>query len=377
MSLSYAQTSIVHLKSPILSEKTILQYITCTRPKRQDGVNISIDQINQKQVIHCYGHAGFGWSTLFGSINHAIKLFESHAVDLNKPICVIGSGCMGLTAAIELARRGYAISKIVTKDLYDLPSWSAPGCFALDSATMARPEKEQHKKMVFETFKIYQSADAGTHPYLNRGSVRFLPIYCMDGMYDGFVGLEEEGIIPQREIVRLDFGNGVQRENFVKFMTYFMDTAKLMQQLHDEVVRLGIPIEMGNVTSFDDLQEDIVFNCTGMGSKELINDPSMVPVRGHLIVLNENAGKEHMDYMVYAKVEQNGQQEIVLMFPKSFAVSSNYSQGFAVYATLGGTFLPFDTVMTEQALKALDEREFKKLTDRLSLFFTGKYFNKA
>jgi hypothetical protein len=373
MSLSYTE-SIVHLKAPIISENTILKYITCTRPKRHDGVNITIEQINQKQVIHCYGHAGFGWSTLFDSINHAIELFENHAIDLNKPICVIGSGCMGLTAAIELAHRGYTISKIITKDLYDLPSWRAPGCFALDSATMVGPEKENHKKMVFETFKSYKSIDSGMHPYLKPGAVRFLPIYCMDGMYGGFEGLEKEGLIPQRETVTLDLSNGIQHKNFIKFMTYFMDTAKLMQQLHDEVVRLGIAIEIKNISSFDDVQEDIIFNCTGMGGKELNNDTSMVPTRGHLIVLNEHAGNEHMDYMLYAKVEQNGQQEIVLIFPKSLAVSSDYPQGVSCCATLGGTYLPIDNAMTTQELEELDKREFKKLTDRLSLFFTGNPF---
>ena len=169
--------NFVNLKPPIISEKTILKYVTCTRPKRQYGVNISIEQFNQKQIIHCYGHAGFGWSTLFSSINHAIELFESRAKDLNKPICIIGSGCMGLTAAIELARRGYIVSKIITKDLYDVPSWHAPSCFALDSTSLAGPEKEKHKKMVFETFRIYQCIESGMHSYLRQSAVKFLPIF--------------------------------------------------------------------------------------------------------------------------------------------------------------------------------------------------------
>ena len=362
---------VIHLKAPVISEKTILKYITCTRPKSQSGVNISIEQINQKQVVHCYGHAGFGWSTLFGSINHAIELFESHTTVINKSICVIGSGCMGLTAAIELALRGYTISKIITKDLYDLPSWQAPRCFAPDSTTLLGPEKEKHKKMVCETFKILQYVESGKHPYIKREVVRFLPIYCMDGMCAAFEELEKEGLIPKREAVVLDFDNGVRHTNFVKFMTYFMDTAKLMQQLHDEIARLGIAIKIGKVLSFDEVQEDIIFNCTGMGSKELNNDRSMVPVRGHLIMLNEQAGNEHMNYMLSAKMEQNGAEEIVHMFPKSLAVSSDAPQGIAAYATLGGTFLPIDKPMTAQELEELDKREFNKLTERLSLFFTG------
>lgn len=366
----------MNLKTPVISEKTILKYTACTRPKRQDGVNISFEQINKKQVIHCYGHAGFGWSMLFGSINQAVELFESHVTDLNKPVCIIGSGCMGLTAAIELARRGYNV-RIVTKDIYDLASWRAPGCFALDSTTMAGPEKGKHKKMIFETFKWYQSIDNGTHPYLKQESIRYLPIYCMKGMSGGFEGLEKDGLIPQREIVTLDFGNGIQHKNFIKFMTYFMDTAKLMKQLHDEVARLGIAIEIAKVSLFDDIQEDIIFNCTGMGSKELNGDASMTPVRGHLIVLNEHAGNEHMDYMIYAKMKQNNAEEIVLIFPKSLEVDSNYPHGVSSYATLGGTFLPIDNAMTARELEELDRREFSKLTERLSFFFTGLPFNKS
>ncbi len=368
------QIPVIRLKSPVITEKTISKYITCTRPKRQDGVNISFGQINQKQVVHCYGHAGFGWSTLFGSINHAIEIFESSITDFNKPICIIGAGCMGLTAAIELARRGYSVSKIITKDLYDVASWRAPGCFALDTTTMEGPEKEKHKKMVFETFKNYQCVEGGKHPYLKEGAVRFLPIYCMDGMYGGFEGLEQEGLIPEREAVALDFGNGIQHKNFVKFMTYFMDCAKIMQQLHAEVARRGIAIEIKNVSSFDDVQEDIIFNCTGIGSKELAHDQSMLPVRGHLIMLNKHAGSEHMNYMLFAKIEQNSAEEFILMFPKSVAATSQAPHGIPVYAALGGTFLPIDNVMPEHEIEELDTKEFKKLTERLSLFFTGKSF---
>ena len=42
------------------------------------------------------------------------------------------------------------------------------------------------------------------------------------------------------------------------------------------------------------------------------------------LYIDAYAGKEHMDYMIYAKLEQNGAEEIVLMFPKSLAVSSDY-----------------------------------------------------
>ena len=39
-----------------------------------------------------------------------------------------------------------------------------------------------------------------------------------------------------------------------------------------------------SVQSFDELQNqfDVVFNCTGLGAKELCNDYKLVPIRGQV-----------------------------------------------------------------------------------------------
>ncbi len=74
-------------------------------------------------------------------------------------------------------------------------------------------------------------------------------------------------------------------------MTYFMDTTQIMLQLRAEVNRLRIPINIHEVHHFNEIPETIIFNCTGIGAKALNNDDNMVPVRGHLINLNKEAGE--------------------------------------------------------------------------------------
>ena len=40
----------------------------------------------------------------------------------------------------------------------------------------------------------------------------------------------------------------------------------------------------------------------------------MIPVRGHLITLNADSGSKkdfHMDYMIYTKLQQAGQEEYI------------------------------------------------------------------
>ncbi len=144
--------------------------------------------------------------------------------------------------------------------------------------------------------------------------------------------LEAKGLIPPHEDVTLEFGTGVRHENFVKYMTYFVDTTKLMKQLTAEVKRLGIPVEMETIHSFEDVEEEVIFNCSGLGGKELNQDANLTHVRGHLILLNEQAGTGHMDYMIYTKVQQKGKEEYIYMFPKAVAVSSDEKKGVHCWA---------------------------------------------
>ena len=45
-----------------------------------------------KTIVNCYGHGGWGWTTLFGSVQYAIELFEKTNPSKDIPIRVIGWG---------------------------------------------------------------------------------------------------------------------------------------------------------------------------------------------------------------------------------------------------------------------------------------------
>lgn len=369
--------AVIHLTPPIINENTILNELKCTRPMREGKFNISTETFNGKkgikQIVHCYGHGGSGWTTLFGSVSKSIQLFSLNFPESrSKPIRIIGSGCVGLTTAIELKRLGYNVSGISTKELYDLCSWKAAGYFALVSVKTSPEEQESLNAIGIETFRVYQQISRKEHPYLSPDTLRYLPVYCSKDTQSGLEQLESFGLIPPREEVILDFGNGVRYKDFVNFKTYFMDTTKLMKELIKEAQRLDIHIDMRNVTTFDELEEEVIFNCSGIGALELNQDKNMISVRGHLILMNDNAGREHMDYMIYTKVYQNGREEYIYMFPKTLSVTSSTPDGVACYGALGGTFIPDTDKLSSDELADLDKKEFKKLLDRTSLFFHGK-----
>lgn len=362
-----AEPTIVRLSPPVISSETVEAYVTCTRPVREGRFNISTEEKEGKKLIHCYGFGGSGWTCLFGSVEQAISLFEQTHPSKETPIRILGSGCMGLTSAIELSRRGYKVAGITTKDLYDSPSWRAGGLFAV-SVTKAAPEEEQNiNELSIQTFLTYRQIEEGKHPYLPPAGAHLLPIYFPKEGGASLIPLEEAGLISPREEVTLDFGNGLIYPDFAKYMTYFIDTAATMLHLLKEVDRLSIPIDIREVHSFHEVSEEVIFNCTGLGSLELNDDSQLIPIYGHLIVLNPKSGENHLDYMLSAKVQQNGKAQSINLFPKTVYANADYPEGIPSAGILGSTFLFGYETWT-------NEEEFTKLAERTALFFNGKSF---
>lgn len=367
-----AQT-IEHLSPPVINETTIDQKVACTRPMREGRFNISAEEKDGKTLVHCYGHGGSGCTTSFGSVERAIELYQATpGYNPKTPIRVIGTGIIGLTAAIELSLKGYEVSGITTRELYDIPSWKNAGYFALVSVQTDPEEQLNLSRIGMATFKEYKRIYEGKHPYIGSECIQYMPVYCSSDTEAGVEDLEQEGLIPTREVVTLDFGNGVQHPDFVKFMTFFMDTTRIMIQLGEEVARLEIPVEKKDLSSFDEISETVVFNCSGLGAKALNADESMIAVRGHLLNLNEQSGVDHMKYMIYTKVKgTDGKDAYVYMFPKSLQVTQANPEGRNVNGTLGGTFIRNTDLLTEEELEELDRVEFQNLINRNTAFFWG------
>ncbi len=281
---------------------------------------------------------------------------------------------MGLTAAIELTRLGYTVTGISTKNVYDIPSWRAAGYFALVSVKTSPEEQQSLNQIGTDTFRTYQQIEQGVHPYITPDAVKYMPVYCSIDTDAGVEDLEAQGMIPPREYVSLDFGHGVVHPNYVKYMTYFMNTTTLMRQLVHEVGSLHIAIELEEIQTFDQIKEEVIFNCCGLGGRELNADAAMIPVRGHLVTLNDQAGSGHMDYMIYTKVQQNGQERYIYMFPKNVSVTPENPEGISCVGVLGGTFIPNVDLLSPSEQEELDRLEFTDLLNRNAEFFQGHPF---
>jgi D-amino-acid oxidase len=71
------------------------------------------------------------------------------------------------------------------------------------------------------------------------------------------------------------------------FTAPVVDMPRYLEYLEARLYREGMAVELEAVSSLSDMtrQADIVVNCSGLGSRELAADASLLPVRGQLVVV--------------------------------------------------------------------------------------------
>jgi hypothetical protein len=97
--------------------------------------------------------------------------------------------------------------------------------------------------------------------------------------------------------------------------------------------------EKRSVASYDEIDSAVVFDCTGLGARELDADDKMVSVQGHLIMLKDQnpADLEYMILVYFGKDHTPSGQTVkrsFYIFPKHLLDSGPNDVG-----VIGGTFI--------------------------------------
>jgi hypothetical protein len=347
---------IVRLSPPLLSENYIKEKIICIRGHRERLFNTSFEHKDGKYIFHNYGQGGAGWTFLFGCVHESISQLHSAIVKnaelYNQPITVIGAGCYGLLTAILLKRAGHQVT-IIAKETHSIPSYKAAGFF------FPRPRKvsNAHETEIFlqrgiESYRTYLEIIAGKHPFIKKGP-KLLPAYYDPNIDPGFGPYIAQELMPEPQDVIIDFGNDKQYPAH-EYQALFINASIMMNELQRNIRELQIPIIQKEISSFDEIQDQIIFNCSNLGAKSLANDTKIIPIQGHLISLHHQP-IESLQYMINYRVtvtNPNGSKrdELIYFAPKE--------QGI-----LGITFLRGQDSLTA------NQHEFDRLLTRSRDFF--------
>ena len=278
-------------------EDRIFRITVCLRPFRAAGPRLDVEKVGDKTVVHNYGHGGSGWSLSWGSgAIVAKKALEAGAGDTS--IAVVGSGALGLTAAIMLQRAGARVTIYAKEWPPDVRSSRATGSWTPDSrvaltADAAPRFADTWEQMARTSFSMYQS-------YLGMAGN---PIEWTDRyqLFDeprvpgqrrggedsiGFARYQSrlDDITPKA--IDLPPGTHPFPTKFARRSTSMtFNVAGFSRQLMTDFLLAGGRAETREFHVPQDLNglpQKVVVNATGYGARALWKDESVIPVRGQI-----------------------------------------------------------------------------------------------
>lgn len=349
-SASTTASGVAEIRSitpPKLDTARLGKHILCYRPLRKGSPNLSVERVGTTLVAHDYGHGGSGWTLGPGSAKYVIDLAlatpEGAAVPKDAPVTVVGGGVIGLFTAYELVQRGYTNITVMAASFDDLTSHNAGGLLASVSMDNNPEMQKIIDQIGIDAYRFYASVADGTQPDFKKGAV-IVPTYFQDREHSGLEPYIGVVMKPAKDVV-LDFGNGTTQPMVAYDDGIFIDTATFMQELTDFLTP-RTKFVTRKVTDLTALGSPLVLDCTGLGAATLDNDPEVMPVQGHLIMLKDQVPAE-MQYMVLVYFDEakttSGQKvkRSLYVFPKHLP-----DTGVNDVGVVGGTFIEGGTPET-------------------------------
>jgi D-amino-acid oxidase len=271
-----------------VAPERVIRTIVGLRPFRPSGFVVRGEKLDQKVVIHNYGHGGAGITLSWGTAQLAVA--EAAQVEARQA-AVIGCGVVGLSTARLLQQRGYAVT-IYTKAMPpDTTSNVAGGLLSpvtvYDHERVTPEFRRQFGEAGRFAFRRYQSMVGDGY------GVRWMPVYALslDSAHQPpppeSANSEIEPLYPDaRQLAPNEHSFDVPYV-YRRYSMLIEPAIYLNALLRDFLAARGglLVREFRDARDLASLGEPLLFNCTGLGSRELFHDDELIPIRGQLSFL--------------------------------------------------------------------------------------------
>jgi glycine/D-amino acid oxidase-like deaminating enzyme len=330
-----------HFAPVKVARNRIIREVVGLRPYRPGGFVVEAKRFGNKLLVHNYGHGGAGVTLSWGTASQALDLLRDFLIarKARRParFAVLGCGVSGLSTALLLQRRYQSAPGTVTIYAKDLPpdttsniagAWWSPTSVYEDATSKFREQFRQACRISHKTFQLLVGPEYG---------VRWIDTFELSRQ-DRALTRDLPGgndLYPQIETHRdpesyFGFPYVLQYSSMLIEPSIYL--SKLLRDFYVAGGRVVVK-EFRSRAEIARLREPVIFNCTGLGSRELFKDEELGPVRGQLEIL---LPQPEIDYCYVS----NG-----YMFPRSDGV------------ILGGTWDHDDWSLTpnpEQTASLLD-----------------------
>jgi D-amino-acid oxidase len=257
----------------------VIRTMAGLRPYRRSGFVVGAEALGEKRLVHNYGHGGGGVTLSWGSSKLATELgLQGHS----GAVAVIGSGVMGLSTARLAQEAGFPVTIYAAALPPDTTSNIAGGQFhpyAVFRDDEVTPEfRTQFARALdysWRRFQIMVGDDYG---------IRWLPTYVET---DTPESMPVPNFPPVNRLLS-QAEHPFPLQNVLRYDTMYVETGRYLRQMIRDVQIAGGKFEVRKFATSAEiasLPEALVFNCTGLGSRELFNDQDLHPARGQLAIL--------------------------------------------------------------------------------------------
>ena len=275
-----------------VSRDRVIREVVGLRPYRPSGFVVDAERFGNKLLVHNYGHGGGGVTLSWGTASLAVDLVHDFlAASRARRFAVLGCGVSGLSTARLLQRRYQNGPGTVTIYAKDLPPdttsnvagawWSPTSVYESDQVDAKFEEQFRRASQISNrAFQLLVGPEYG---------VRWIDSFELSrselSLQREFLG--GEALYPAKQLHRDPqhyFGFPFVRE----FSTMLIEPSIYLSALLRDFYIAGgrvVVKKFRNRRELARLPEPVVFNCTGLGSRDLFDDPELTPVRGQIEVL--------------------------------------------------------------------------------------------
>jgi glycine/D-amino acid oxidase-like deaminating enzyme len=273
------------MRRVIVSPERVIRTVVGLRPFRASGFRVEAERLDDKLLVHNYGHGGCGVTLSWGTASLATDLIAERGT--RGPVGVIGCGAVGLATARLLQARGYEVT-IHARALPPETTSNVAGALWIPYLLV----DEARRTAAFDA--QFESAARFSHRYF-QGLVG--DVYGVSRIRQYF--LSRAPVPDSWDVVMLRDLFPESRRLFPEEHPFsaphvvldrlmFIDPAVFLDRLLHDFRSAGGRVRLQSFTSPADvaaLAEPIVVNCTGLGARDLFGDRELTPIKGQLTVL--------------------------------------------------------------------------------------------
>lgn len=305
------------LPRPHVTWESIIRTTIGLRPFRPAGFVLKAERLGGKTLVHNYGHGGTGWSLCWGTGTMAAEMALETG---HRRAAVIGCGIVGIATARLLQKRGFETTIYTRTVPPDTTSNMALAGFTPTSGMndVARQTPEwvaQFQRAVEISYRQWQLL---VNPLMG---VSWVDNYALTNETTSTRGANP--VLPASvRAERERFGPGEHpfptQYAFREPEMRFEPSICLDVFLRDFLLFGGKVVirEFASPRALAMLDEPVVVNCTGLGSRDLFGDTEMIALKGQLIAIKPQSEIQYGTNGAL-NVQQTSPQAFLHMMPRS------------------------------------------------------------